>query len=398
MLIADDEPKIRKGIAECFDWQSIGIRVAGLSHNGMDLIAQCRELEPDLCIVDICMPKMGGLDAMEEIRRFLPEVRFIIISGYEEFDYARRGISGGAEAYLLKPIDESLLIEAVEKAAKEIRISCENAGLLRFARKRLEEVKPMLFERFVQEWIRDGYSDEELSEELIFWKLDAYEPYAMLIIDHATSGDLHGTSEEYRERLFALYHGIEKNLNDRPVLWASLKPRISLGILPGPLPVNVGFPLDAAKSLGLQLGFTLRIACREMDSMRENFQCTCGDLLRELEMYRQVSPMVEMVQNIIEKEYMDKELSLNSVAARMSTSASYLSRLFREDMSVGFSDYLIHTRVHHAIRLMSVSDARIGDIADKVGYRSIHYFSGAFKKITGMSPGEYRIDHEGAST
>ncbi len=396
MLIADDEPKIRQGIAACFDWESMDITVAGLARNGVDLVAQCREKAPDLCLVDICMPQMDGLDAVDEIRSFLPETRFIIISGYEEFDYARRAVASGVEAFILKPIDEALLVQTVEKVGEIIRKSRENAGLLRFARKRLEEVKPLLFERFVQEWLQDGFSEVELAEELAFWQLDAPGPYSLLLMDHAAAGTLQGTAGAFRERLYALYHGIERQLEGRRVLWASLTPRVSLGVLSGLLPdAQEMFSQGAAKALGSQLDFTLRIACRETTAMGECFQSICEDLLRELEMHRQASPVIETVRGIIEDEYMDKELSLGSVAARVNTSASYLSRLFREETGTGFAEYLIRTRVRQAIRLMVVSDARIGEVADQVGYRSLHYFSNAFKKITGMSPGEYRTDHEG---
>lgn len=396
MLIADDEPKIRQGIAECFDWESLGITVAGLARNGKDLVSQCRETTPDVCLVDICMPQMDGLDAIAEIRSFLPETRFIIISGYEEFDYARRAVSSGVEAFILKPIDEALLVETVEKTIQALCRDRESAGLLRFARKRLEEVKPLLFERFVQEWLQDGFSDVELAEELTFWQLDALGPYSLLLLDHTDAGKLQGNAGEFRERLFALYHGIERQLAGPQMLWASLTPRISLGVFQGPLPEAAeAFSSGAAKTVGAQLDFTLRLVCRQTGSLRDCFQSTCEEMLRELETHRQASPVIETVREIIEGEYMDKELSLGAVASRVNTSASYLSRLFREETGTGFSDYLIRTRVRQAIRLMAVSDARIGEIADRVGYRSIHYFSNAFKKITGMSPGEYRTDHGG---
>lgn len=171
MLIADDEPKIRQGIASCRDWTGAGIQLAGMARNGRDLVEQCRLLKPDLCLVDICMPQMDGLDAMDAIREFLPEIRFIIISGYEEFEYARRAVAGKAEAYILKPIDEDQLWQAVIQAAEAIRAGKRNEELLRFAQKRLEEVRPLLFERFILEWLQDGFAREELQEELSFWQL-----------------------------------------------------------------------------------------------------------------------------------------------------------------------------------------------------------------------------------
>lgn len=395
MLIADDEPKIRQGIAACRDWSDSGINVVGMARNGRDLMAQCRLLEPDLCLVDICMPQMDGLEAMESIRTFLPDIRFIIISGYEEFEYARRAISGKAEAYILKPIDEEQLWQAVLAAAEGIRETKRTGDLLRYAQKRLAEVRPLLFERFVQEWLQDGFSREELAEELQFWQMDQPGPYTLLLLDHTVTEPLQGGEASFRERLFALYGGLESRLASVEFLWAALRPRISLGVAKGRIHPKTVMQAVSDGTLASSLGITLRTVCKEIDEPSTAFASACEELLRDLEQQRQASPVIMAVTEIIGSEYMNKELSLGTVAERVNISAGYLSRLFREEIGVGFSEYLIRTRVREAIRLMTQSEAKIGEVADCVGYRSLHYFSNAFKKITGMSPGEYRSEREG---
>lgn len=398
MLIADDEPKIRQGIASCRDWTGAGIQLAGMARNGRDLVEQCRLLKPDLCLVDICMPQMDGLDAMDAIREFLPEIRFIIISGYEEFEYARRAVAGKAEAYILKPIDEEQLWQAVIQAAEAIRAGKRNEELLRFAQKRLEEVRPLLFERFILEWLQDGFAREELQEELSFWQLGQAGEYTLLVAEHSATAPLQGGEAAFRERLFALYRGLEEQLGCPGTLWATLRPRVSLGVFRGVLTEHGGQGLSGPEALlAGRLSLSLKLCTRIITDPEQEFVAACDEMLRLLDRQRQTSPVIEAVLGLIADEYMNKELSLGRVAERMNISAGYLSRLFREEAGIGFSEYLIRTRVREAIRQMAVSDARIGEIADRVGYRSLHYFSNAFKKITGMSPGEYRCDQEGVA-
>ncbi|MGD7045780.1 response regulator transcription factor [Jeotgalibacillus proteolyticus] len=111
VLIVDDEPMIREGLKTLIDWEEYGYRVVGLARNGRDGYEKFQQLKPDLIIADIKMPEMDGITLLETLRDESNNIRFILLSGYADFNYARRAISCGAEAYLLKPIDEDELIE-----------------------------------------------------------------------------------------------------------------------------------------------------------------------------------------------------------------------------------------------------------------------------------------------
>lgn len=111
VLIVDDEPMIREGLRTLIDWEKYGYEVAGLARNGKEGYEKFRSLKPDLIIADIKMPEMDGITLLENIREQNKRTRFILLSGYADFDYAKRAISCGAEAYLLKPIDEEELID-----------------------------------------------------------------------------------------------------------------------------------------------------------------------------------------------------------------------------------------------------------------------------------------------
>lgn len=114
VLIVEDEDIMRKGLMFMPKWQDVNCIVVGEAINGKDGLLKIKQYEPDIVIVDINMPVMDGLEMLEKsIKEY--DYDAIIVSGYGEFEYARRGISLGVTEYLLKPIDYPKLYEAIRK-------------------------------------------------------------------------------------------------------------------------------------------------------------------------------------------------------------------------------------------------------------------------------------------
>lgn len=125
VLFADDEEIIRNGLKYIIDWEKCGFKICGEASNGKDTISQIIELQPDLVILDICMPGISGIEVITQIHEYfnqnnLTVPQIIILSGYSDFEYAKQAVNLGAKAYLLKPIDEDILQKKVEEAAKSI--------------------------------------------------------------------------------------------------------------------------------------------------------------------------------------------------------------------------------------------------------------------------------------
>ncbi|MBR2187864.1 MAG: response regulator [Eubacterium sp.] len=138
VIIADDEEKICKLIQILVDWEAKGLEIAGVAHDGREALELVKEQGADIIITDIRMPELNGLDLVEAIKNARPDISCVIISGYQEFEYARRALQYGVEEYLLKPIREEELNrvldeiiskkdlirqESEEKAAMEITSS-----------------------------------------------------------------------------------------------------------------------------------------------------------------------------------------------------------------------------------------------------------------------------------
>lgn len=120
VLIIDDEPYVREGLKYIVDWKENGFEVCGEASNGDEGYDRILELKPDIILLDIQMPGKQGLDILKDIRSQGNNGRFIIVSGYSNFDYAKKAIKYGVKDYLLKPIDEDELLEIVLKLKKEI--------------------------------------------------------------------------------------------------------------------------------------------------------------------------------------------------------------------------------------------------------------------------------------
>lgn len=113
VLIVDDEPIIRKGISSKIDWDKLQLTKAGEARNGMEAMAVIRQLKPDIVITDIRMPQMDGLQFIDLAKREYPHIQFIIISGYNDFEFARQAIRFGVTDYLLKPVNKEELKQAL---------------------------------------------------------------------------------------------------------------------------------------------------------------------------------------------------------------------------------------------------------------------------------------------
>ena len=120
LLLADDESDIREGLMEVVHFEEHGFTVVGQAENGLEALRLCEEQEPDLIVSDIRMPLMDGLTMLAKAEKVLPTVRSIILSGYDEFEFARQAVSLHCLGYLLKPISAAEFTEALTDARKKL--------------------------------------------------------------------------------------------------------------------------------------------------------------------------------------------------------------------------------------------------------------------------------------
>lgn len=119
-IVLDDKPLIRKAIVQHVDWHALNCAIVGEAGNGVDGMRLVDECKPDLMVTDIRMPGCDGLELAEYMKRVVPDSRVILITGHQEFEYARRAVTVGAFDFILKPICYAELQRIIAKAAEEI--------------------------------------------------------------------------------------------------------------------------------------------------------------------------------------------------------------------------------------------------------------------------------------
>ncbi len=119
MVIADDELLIRQGL-QSISWSDYGIELAGTAANGIEALELVKCVMPLILLTDIKMPGMDGLKLIEEAKNIVPEIKSILLTGYQDFSYAQTAIQLRALDYILKPSDPDEIIEVVLKAKRQI--------------------------------------------------------------------------------------------------------------------------------------------------------------------------------------------------------------------------------------------------------------------------------------
>jgi len=120
LMIVDDESIIRKGIRTSIDWSTLNVEIVGEARNGKQALELVQQLKPDIVLTDIRMPHMDGLEFAQQLKQQFPNINIIILSGYDDFNYARTAMKIGVTDYLMKPVGAEELTALVTKIGGEI--------------------------------------------------------------------------------------------------------------------------------------------------------------------------------------------------------------------------------------------------------------------------------------
>lgn len=146
VLIADDEIKVCRLIQHLVDWDALEMDIIGFANDGKTAYESICEKKPDIVITDIRMPVYDGLELIRRAKEVNPEINFIVISGYSQFEYAQQAIKYGVKDYLLKPLkkrelENSLteIKESHESLIKSTRIRNEMESIIEASREHIRE-------------------------------------------------------------------------------------------------------------------------------------------------------------------------------------------------------------------------------------------------------------------
>lgn len=352
ILVVDDETTVNQSISEFITELGNPYHLIGSAYNGIQALEYLEKNHVHILLTDIRMPQMDGLQLIQEVRKYYKDTKIIVLSGYNDFYYAKMALQNGVVDYLLKPLKKEELISRLVKVASEFYQNTNSYASLMVNQ---------------EKW--------DMSMTLIESRL----------FDQIEMGDLEGTKESIIKLMEAF-----KKLTGNDLF------RIIPFIIDSLLAVNkrlstvndIDLYLDSRKN-DLQKLLVPHNSFAIIEESVIDFFVYCAQVVKNSR--EQSSPdVIHRCRDILNKHF-DQDITLIDMGRLTGVTASYLSRLFKKEIGVNYTEYVNQLRMNKAKELLNVPHLKMMEISNMVGYNNANYFTKVFKRYEGMTPHEYRV-------
>ena len=355
ILLVDDEVLIRRGLKAIIHRNSSNFRVVCEAANGNEAIGLINKYKPDVVISDIKMPEKDGLELARDICEKYPHIITIILSGYDDFNYAKQAIKFKVYDYLLKPVETEELVGLLDKLYSEMETRLHDKKSKEFLNMHITGKISLLFAMVKQKDLilnietmnrqMVGKVIDDIFEYMIDDKMDIFHVKQIsLELLNIVLNDLASVSDNVREE-FISDMCTQKNIEN----------------------------INSVE--GIKIWFKQSVNA-------------IIDYLKNRNSASQVK-VIDKIKKYIKENY-EKDISLNLLAEKFYLNPCYLSDLFKSETGQNFLEYLTSVRIEKSIELLKDSRLKIYNISKMVGYDSTNHYNRIFKKIIGITPGEYR--------
>ena len=413
VFLVDDEIVIREGIRESFPWDETPYTLVGEAPDGEMALPIIRDTNPDIVITDIKMPFMDGLELCRILRGQMPWIGIIVLSGYDEFEYARQCIKLGVREYLLKPINSTDLKEALDKVSnqlKEERKSLEHAASLRA---RMENDGKFVKEKLIGSLFTDEAVEADAVNVLkelrsmgcpvpapFYVVVDAaFNPTgtgqeAAVVLAESSGGIVHVSAGRTGTRLLVLGDTAE-DAEERAYAFSSSLSQELERVGCESIRVGIGEIVDTPEKILHSFKTARHIRHLLVERKDEKQPIILGVReMGEVSDETKVPSVISEAKLYMSQNYSNANLMLQDVAKEVNMSKSRFSTVFSQTTGQSFTEYLIYLRLNKAKELLRTTNFKSSQIAHDTGYNDSHYFSYIFKKNTGMTPSEYRSQYQ----
>ncbi|AGM98136.1 response regulator [Streptococcus iniae] len=417
MLVVDDEYMILEGMKKLLPYEEFGITHIETAENAEIALAYFANHAVDIVLTDVCMPEMTGLEMITKMKQLSSKTSYVMMSGFQEFDYVKQAISLGVKDYLVKPINKKELAQLLQALVKEK--TNENA----LWQKVLKGQEP------VQSLLSEGQKTYFLAS---LQKQEGFESLDMLINHQPvyvafTSKDCHQESDyqevldaqsqlpEILERLerYLFYGQLSESKDVRThSFYEQLLPLLESGQV-HKLESELLTIVDDLKELTPAVYLSKQFFNHVMAAVYHHFQqldqlqledyhlkveatTRLTDLLsitlnhlKTIGDSRSFNKHVEEILTIIDRDY-HLELTLKEVSERLFLNTVYLGQIIKKETGATFAELLNRKRIKMAQQHLMTGDQSIEEICFQVGYTNLGYFYKIFKRICGESPKSYR--------
>lgn len=369
LAIIDDELHMRRAILSSIDMGAMNLSLAGEASNGEEGLRLLLEQTPDIALVDINMPRKDGLTMIKEAQDAGCETQFLLLTGYDDFSYARQAVGLNVVDYLLKPINRQSLAEALSRAQR--RLSRQHEVNTRISSLEQKNTELLISDFFSSLMAGATVPDETLQSLLHDFGIDSslFDNTVLVCADCPVAS---------RDDLLEV---IRKTENRALVFRSAIGLIYVVGLSESGLKTITDTVQHTGGKLGVSKTFSglegLTRACNQ-----------CHAALRKAvpTINTQVS---DAVKTYIEAHLSDPELSINTIAQATFITYSYLCYCFKRDCGTTINDYITQRRIDTAKQLFISGARNINRVSLDVGYNSNSYFSKSFKKIVGVSPSDF---------
>jgi len=431
IFLVEDESIMREGLRDNMPWQQFGYEFVGEAADGETALPLIRKTRPDVLLTDIKMPFMDGLALSRIVAKEFPNMKIIILSGYDDFDYARQAIQIGVEQYILKPVTRETLKKVLLEVKEKIDSEKEKKINLEKIRSEMREYELMARRHFFEKVFSGRLTVQEIYTEMEKLSINLEGPcFALIMVGVQKKNKIAGGQASDSRKFircqdeimhyflrFPEYMVFNWNMDACGILikgeadtMEAYIQRALQNITRIYSQIEDEYDWYAAKSQPVERLSLLPQCYEEVNhqlslhylASRSSEEASAGaetDAVTETEGYistqeeyeeDKTKAMLKKVLEYIEERYTDETFSLNDAAKAANVSPNYFSAIFSQEMEMTFIEYVTKKRMDKVKKLLRQSKMSTADVATQVGYKDSHYFSFVFKKTQGCTPREYR--------
>ena len=418
VLLVDDEYMITEGLKRLIPFDKWDMEVVATANHADDALDYVREHPVDIVISDVNMPDKTGLEMIGEMKELLPNAYYILLSGYQEFDYVKKAMNLNVVDYLVKPVDKVELERLLEKIASQLGEQSHEPEIL--SQQLDEEAFKAHLSQKENWWI--GLSKEKQGNFVIpyyvlgqDWQIvlanQEFEGLLVMPFEAPYQANFEKWKRDVEKTLF--YGSV--NLDQSESLFSYYEP-IYRVIIQGNLQqiieeltllekiVLENTPrVSITKQLFTQFVMDVfhlfeHLKADDMTDIVKNIHAitTFEDLVAYTKetltsffgQYRMNENVVSVLE-VIGRDY-QKELSLKDISKDLFINPVYLGQLIKKETNSTFAELLNKQRIKAAQQLLLSTNDSIEDICYTVGYSNVGYFYKVFRKLCGKSPKAYR--------
>jgi two-component system response regulator YesN len=355
VMLVDDSEVSLKALRRLTVWrETLNFMISSEAGNGCEALQKLTEAPVDLVITDIRMPKVNGLELLDKItKQGLAQV-VVLLSEYQEFSYARQGIVSGAFDYLAKPVNEADLKKLLQRVTEYLAEKSAKNDYLRRIETQLEEKASPFYPEFE----------------------------VRILAEYTALGNLHAET---------LAHSLVQTLR-------GTLDRMKIGFI---LQKAIGQIIAIVEQQHPWAGLFINLQLiRRLDytgvKNPERLEDSLIGLVRELAVKIHKLYIGDGSNPIVKKvccyvlENVDADLTIKNLAEALFLHRSYLSEVFKQQTGQRLGEYITMVKLERAKKLIEDGQLLSYQIAGKLGYKDVEYFSRIFKKYTGMPPSRYR--------